>query len=936
MRYNHLLIKLLLISSLSSIGCSDSEEANDECFPETNSELCERFGAECGPLETYDRCGELRTVGRCGTCDEGSCSAENQCVSCPNESDAEFCTRLNASCGEVTQEDLCGQSRTVSCGTCSDSEACGLNNTCVCEGESEPELCSQAAAVCGGLVTTDRCGEPRTIGSCGICADPESCNNNQCPCTPESDEDFCSRVGANCGAISGTDNCGAPRTVDRCGTCDPDQTCQDNNVCTCDPEDNTTFCARLGAQCGPLTGLDNCGRPRTISSCGSCTPPQQCGNGGGGNVCGCSAESEAEICARLGAECGAIVATDNCGQTRDITSCGGCQAPDSCGGAEQANRCGCSESDGAFCAQESAECGSVTGTDRCGVVRTVENCGLCTDPLSCNGGGEANQCGCTAESDEAFCQRIGAQCGTVTALDNCGASRTRDCGTCTEPDEECGAGGQPNICECAYEGDEAFCDRQNAQCGTVVALDNCGQERPVDCGGCEDGLACTTNSDGNNVCLCVPDDDATLCARANSECGPTRILDNCGEARAIECGNCPEGQDCRIVDEEARGVCECIPVPESDEAFCDRLGATCGSVTGTDSCGQERVVEDCGDCSPNQVCTNGEGDQSSQCTCAPEADEIICRRFQVECGPSILSNQCDEDQAVNCGNCPEGEVCTDNGECECEPEDEETLCLRAEAECGSVTIESELCPNLGRISADCGECEPGLNCFRNRCVIDSFTELRSLNTRTCAFSAEDPQTSSCWDFADDIDVTTDAPIEFSCDDPIDGPSPCQPPSAPQAPAWRRTLPLTADRPLLQVVSGITHTCVLLADGQVQCGSRSRSEPLSTDPIQSGVTVLDLGEPAEKLTAGNHHTCALLVSHTIHCWTHGADGRPDVTASASLGENMLQATGGAPISFSDSQGQIIDISAGSVHTCALLTNGRIRCWGQGQFGKFSIR
>jgi hypothetical protein len=53
---------------------------------------------------------------------------------------------------------------------------------------------------------------------------------------------------------------------------------------------------------------------------------------------------------------------------------------------------------------------------------------------------------CTPESDAAFCSRLGASCGSMTAADNCGTSRTvSSCGSCTSP-MTCGGGGTANVC----------------------------------------------------------------------------------------------------------------------------------------------------------------------------------------------------------------------------------------------------------------------------------------------------------------------------------------------------------------------------------------------------------------------------------------------------------------------------------------------------------
>ena len=54
----------------------------------------------------------------------------------------------------------------------------------------------------------------------------------------------------------------------------------------CTPESNASFCARLGKNCGAVTGTDNCGTIRTVASCGTCAAPETCGGDGAPNVCG--------------------------------------------------------------------------------------------------------------------------------------------------------------------------------------------------------------------------------------------------------------------------------------------------------------------------------------------------------------------------------------------------------------------------------------------------------------------------------------------------------------------------------------------------------------------------------------------------------------------------------------------------------------------------
>jgi hypothetical protein len=252
------------------------------------------------------------------------------------------------------------------------------------------------------------------------------------------------------------------------------------------------FCSRLDKQCGDVTAVDNCGDNRTVD-CGGCTAPQTCGGGGTANACGCAPETNATFCSRLGKDCGTVSGSDNCGATRTTSCGGGCTAPQTCGGGGTANVCACKpETNAAFCSRLGKNCGTVSGADNCGTARTVSSCGTCTNPKSCGGGGTANVCGCTPtpETDEEVCQRLGATCGTPWVTDSCGNSRyVSSCGTCTSP-ETCGGGTSYYVCGCTSESDAAFCGARGANCGTVSGVDRCGRSRTVACASCASPRQC--------------------------------------------------------------------------------------------------------------------------------------------------------------------------------------------------------------------------------------------------------------------------------------------------------------------------------------------------------------------------------------------------------------------------------------------------------------
>jgi hypothetical protein len=115
-------------------------------------------------------------------------------------------------------------------------------STCgtTCSPETDAQFCSRLGKSCGQVSGTDNCGNSRTVSSCGTCTAPQTCGGggtaNVCgaTCSPETDAQFCSRLGKGCGQVSGTDNCGSNRTASSCGTCAAPQTCGGGgtaNVC---------------------------------------------------------------------------------------------------------------------------------------------------------------------------------------------------------------------------------------------------------------------------------------------------------------------------------------------------------------------------------------------------------------------------------------------------------------------------------------------------------------------------------------------------------------------------------------------------------------------------------------------------------------------------------------------------------------------------------
>ncbi|MGE3901637.1 MAG: RCC1 repeat-containing protein [Nitrospiraceae bacterium] len=139
-------------------------------------------------------------------------------------------------------------------------------------------------------------------------------------------------------------------------------------------------------------------------------------------------------------------------------------------------------------------------------------------------------------------------------------------------------------------------------------------------------------------------------------------------------------------------------------------------------------------------------------------------------------------------------------------------------------------------------------------------------------------------------------------------------------------------PATGVAAGANHSCALLTGGTVACWGANFDGQLgngTTTPSASPVTVTGLSAPVTAIAAGFTYTCALLTSGTVSCW--GANG------SGQLGNGTTMRSS-IPVAVVNSNGATLTgvtvIAAGSNHTCALLTDGTVACWGatfDGQLG-----
>jgi len=141
---------------------------------------------------------------------------------------------------------------------------------------------------------------------------------------------------------------------------------------------------------------------------------------------------------------------------------------------------------------------------------------------------------------------------------------------------------------------------------------------------------------------------------------------------------------------------------------------------------------------------------------------------------------------------------------------------------------------------------------------------------------------------------------------------------------------------VSVVAGARHACALLVDDTVYCWGSGEfgqlgygsTEDIGDDEPPTSRGPVDVGEPVAELVAGAFHTCAGLRSGGVRCWGSGGLGQLGYGSTEDIGDDEVPASAGdVPL-----DGVVVQLATGSRHTCAVLSGGRLRCWGDGREGQ----
>ena len=155
---------------------------------------------------------------------------------------------------------------------------------------------------------------------------------------------------------------------------------------------------------------------------------------------------------------------------------------------------------------------------------------------------------------------------------------------------------------------------------------------------------------------------------------------------------------------------------------------------------------------------------------------------------------------------------------------------------------------------------------------------------------------------------------------------------------------------VQIGAGEDFTCALLSDGSVRCWGQNDVGQLGrgdTDVIGDGETAMEgmeavsfpAGVVPRSLSVGDRHSCIVGRTGTeekVYCWGDDSAGQLGQSSGGALGDDE-SVSGASAVDFG-SDDTVKAVAAGYRHTCALLANDELVCWGEnasGQLGRNSV-
>ena len=146
----------------------------------------------------------------------------------------------------------------------------------------------------------------------------------------------------------------------------------------------------------------------------------------------------------------------------------------------------------------------------------------------------------------------------------------------------------------------------------------------------------------------------------------------------------------------------------------------------------------------------------------------------------------------------------------------------------------------------------------------------------------------------------------------------------------QSVDLGSGRSAVAVSAGSSYTCAILDNGSLNCWGYNYRGQLgigsTTDQNTPQYVDLGTGRSGIKISASGDHSCAILDDGSVKCWGYNNKGQLGIGNTATLT---------SPQSVILGYGITVEsIALGGQHTCVNF-NDKMKCWGTNEFGVLGI-
>jgi alpha-tubulin suppressor-like RCC1 family protein len=464
-----------------------------------------------------------------------------------------------------------------------------------------------------------------------------------------------------------------------------------------------------------------------------------------------------------------------------------------------------------------------------------------------------------------------------------------------------------------------------------------------------DGVDADADPVADPDALDVPDDgdepDGTPTCENDGDCSDGNDC-NGRETCDLDSGECRPGEpepDGFVCLGDPRSICldgECVASECGDGftdtgagEFCDPPGeGTCleGCVLGCEGDGD--CADDGNPCNGEEVCDmtdhvcdrTSPPEEGAECGADPRriclsgsCQDSICGDAWVD-GGADPAEECDDDNTV------QGDGCDNDCTFSCHNPDEcqDGLICNGVEQCSA----SHVC-EPGSNAASGTACEDdGVSCTNDVCNGSGECE-HPIDSGACrigdlCFGVGDPNPDNACQECRPVDLQTDwsaRPDGTPC--PADA-NPCTDDFCDAGACTHPTLPVL--RGVKQVALGDMHVCALMDDDMtIKCWGAGWAGQLGTGSATGSYIPANVDRSAfgtrsvVMIDSGGYHSCALLSDSTVWCWGSNNDGELGNGTTSDVNPSAGQVPGLTTV---------LDIGLGANHSCAVVGSTQMYCWG----------